>query len=190
MKAKSNFSKLNDEELIVRFVAGEDKCFTELYNRHRTKLLTTILLVVKEKELAEDLLQEGWMKIVKVLKAKEYKEDGKFLPFANRIMRNLSIDYWRKHSTKNYTSRFSEMLNPENLFSVKTNAETEWMSAETCSEVSLAIDELPKLQKEVIYLRHFEEMSFKEIAEKTEVPINTALGRMRYAINNLKKRLS
>ncbi len=179
---QTKYKNLSDEELIKKFLEGHTSFFNALINRYRNKWHYVIYLVVKDKELAEDLLQDAIIKIYNAFSENSYKEHQKFSSWAGRVCKNLAIDYLRSQKIcvqdfENYveikdysTSRLESLINEENQKMLRN-----------------AINLLPPSQREVVFLRYFEDLSFKEIAEKNEISINTALGRMRYAIINLQK---
>lgn len=177
-----------DKELIDRYVNGNEDCLRMLINRHKSQIYTSIYLLVKDEYLAEDIFQETFLKVVNTLKKGKYQEQGKFVPWVMRIARNLVIDHFRKSNklpviTDQEGYNFLENLDVEE----GTNREEEMVTDESQEQVRSLIQRLPEKQKEVLIMRHYANLSFKEIAEITGVSINTALGRMRYALNNLKK---
>jgi len=182
--------KIGDSELITQYKAGNEKAFEELTQRHKNKIYTTILLIVKDSEIAEDLLQETFIKAIKTIKSGRYNEEGKFLPWISRIAHNMAIDYFRKQ--KRYPTIVME--DGSNVFNTLDFAEDSFESrqikSETHAKLRELIQNLPDAQREVLMMRHYMQMSFQEIAEITGVSINTALGRMRYALINLRKQLS
>ncbi|MEX0968217.1 MAG: sigma-70 family RNA polymerase sigma factor [Bacteroidia bacterium] len=177
----------SDEQLIQQYIDGHETSLKLLINRHQTKLFSSIYLLVKDRCLAEDIFQDTFVKVIKTLKKGNYQEQGKFLPWVMRIARNLVIDYYRK------TSKMPSVTDPDgfDIFSVikiaEENREDEMIREQSHGRLRLLIQQLPDEQKEVLILRHYAEMPFREIAELTGVSINTALGRMRYALNNLRK---
>ncbi len=176
-----------DQELVHQYLNGREQAFAELLQRHKTRVYTAIYMFVRDKYLAEDLFQETFIKAVKKLNAGLYTDEGKFLPWVLRIANNLCIDYYRK------TKRSPKVTNPEgyDIFSIlpfhETGAQEAIIRNEDSRTVRALIDKLPPDQKEVLILRHYADYSFKEIAELTGVSINTALGRMRYAILNMRR---
>jgi len=178
--------KITDSQLVEHFLDGNDACFETLLNRHKDKIFTTIIMIVKDSYLAEDIFQETFIKIVKMLRSGKYADDGRFAQYAVRIARNMAIDYFRR--TKN-----RPMINGEtgesilDSMSFADNQQKEMEKSEATSTIRKLVDELPDDQKEVLLLRHYGDMSFKEIADLTKVPLNTALGRMRYALINMRK---
>lgn len=181
-------TKLTDYELVNRFVNGEQSSFEILVKRHKDKVYTYILLMVKNEHLAHDIFQDTFIKVVKSLKSGKYQENGKFISWVVRIAHNLIIDHFRKEKQmKTYSNDEYEMdIFNSSKFSDKT-VEEDLINDQIMSDVRALVEFLPDEQKEVIVLRHFMGLSFKEIAEQTDVSINTALGRMRYALINLRK---
>lgn len=179
--------KISDQSLVKQYVQGNEACLEMLINRHKERIFTTIILIVKDTYIAEDIFQETFIKIIKNLKKKKYNEEGKFLPWATRIARNMAIDHFRK------TKRMPTVTDSagEDVFRTlkisEENIEERTIRKEKESRVRLLIDQLPPEQRQVLILRHYGDLSFKEIAEMTDVSINTALGRMRYALNNMRK---
>jgi RNA polymerase sigma factor (sigma-70 family) len=179
--------KISDQQLVKQYVEGNVACLEMLIERHKERLFTTIYLIVKDTYIAEDLFQETFIKIIRNLKRKKYNEEGKFLPWAMRIARNMAIDYFRKKK-RMPTVTGSEGEDVFRTLKISTeNREQEIIRTEKEDQVRYFIDKLPPEQREVLILRHYGELSFKEIAAMTDVSINTALGRMRYALNNLRK---
>ncbi|MFN3403218.1 MAG: RNA polymerase sigma factor [Cytophagaceae bacterium] len=180
---------LSDAKLVSLYINGDEDAFAQLLKRHKTKVYTTIYLIVKDQYVAEDLLQEAFIKAIRKLKSGEYNEEGKFLPWIVRIAHNLAIDYFRKE--KRYPTIIME--DGSNIFNSLDFSEDSMESVkikdETHAILRDLIQTLPEPQKEVLLMRHYGEMSFQEIAEATGVSINTALGRMRYALINLRKKL-
>jgi RNA polymerase sigma-70 factor (ECF subfamily) len=161
-----------------------------LLKRHKDRLFTTIILIVKDSYIAEDIFQETFIKIIKNLKAGKYNEEGKFLPWAARIARNMAIDYFRK-TKRMPTITDSSGQDVFRTIKIKTeNREQQIIRSEKESLVRAAIDKLPPEQRQVLILRHYGDLSFKEIAKMTDISINTALGRMRYAITNMRKAMA
>lgn len=179
--------KISDQALVKQYVQGNEACLEMLINRHKDRIFTTILLIVKDRYIAEDLFQETFIKIIRNLKRKKYNEEGKFLPWAIRIARNMAIDYFRKTKRMPMVSD----SNGDDVFRTlrihEENAEERIVRNEKENRVRQLIDQLPPEQRQVLILRHYGDLSFKEIAAMTDVSINTALGRMRYALNNMRK---
>ena len=179
---------LSDYSLVQQFIEGDTRSIEILVNRHKNRVFSYILLIVKNQELAEDIFQETFIKVIKSLKRGKYVENGKFVSWVLRISHNLIIDHFRKEKLKATISNDScevDIFNSQK-FSEST-IEDDMVSKQIFSEVKDLIKELPEDQQQVIYMRHYMDMSFKEIAEQTDVSINTALGRMRYALINLRK---
>jgi len=183
------YTDMKDQELINLFIAeGDDNCIKTLFERHKSKVFTYIMLNVKDRELAEDIFQETFIKVIKSLRKGRYMEKGIFLSWVVRISHNLIIDHYRREKHLKITSSDqseADLFNSKKF--AESNIEDRLVQNRIEFEVRQLINELPDDQKEVILLRHYGEMSFKEIAEQTGVSINTALGRMRYALINLRK---
>ena len=179
--------KKTDHELIHQFRDGDLYALEALIVRHKDKLYTSILFLVKDKYLAEDIFQDVLIKIIDTIRGGRYTEEGKFLPWAMRIAHNLCVDHFRK------VKRTPTIRNGEDndIFEVlnfsEDSAETKMMKRQSHDRVREMLQRLPEDQREVIILRHFADMSFKEIAAATDCSINTALGRMRYGLINLRK---
>ncbi|MGB0523018.1 MAG: RNA polymerase sigma factor [Flammeovirgaceae bacterium] len=182
--------KVSDCDLIKQYINGNDAAFETLVNRHKNKIFTTIYLIVKDQYVAEDLLQETFIKAIRTIKAGRYNEEGKFLPWISRIAHNMAIDYFRK--AKRYPTIIME--DGSSVFNTLEFAEEPYemvqIKQETHAKLREMIQTLPEPQREVLMMRHYMQMSFQEIAETTGVSINTALGRMRYALINLRKRMN
>lgn len=179
--------KISDQSLVKQYVQGNEACLAMLINRHKDRIFTTIHLIVKDTYIAEDLFQETFIKIIRNLKRGKYNEEGKFLPWAIRIARNMAIDYFRKMKRMpTITGSDGDDVFRKIKLAVD-NKEEQIIRTEKESMVRSFIDKLPPEQRQVLILRHYGDLSFKEIAEMTGVSINTALGRMRYALNNMRK---
>jgi len=177
-----------DDSLLVRdYISGDEKALEILINRHNQRISSFIYSKVLDRDITEDIFQDTFIKVIKTLKKGTYSEEGKFLPWVMRIAHNLIIDHFRKNKRM---PKF-EGSDDFNIFSVigddKLNAEKQLIKDQIDSDLGLLIDELPDDQKEVLLMRIYKDMSFKEISENTGVSINTALGRMRYALINLRK---
>lgn len=179
----------DDSVLITLYRNGNEAAFNLLVDRYHSKVYTTIFLIVKDQDVAEDLLQDVFVKVLHTLNSDKYNEEGKFQPWVMRIAHNLAIDYFRK--AKRYPTILLE--DGSNLFNslnfAEDSSEEQRIKEETLAYVRNLIDELPEAQKEVVIMRHYLDMSFQEIAEQTGVSINTALGRMRYALNHIRKKM-
>ncbi len=180
-------TKTSDQELIRLFISGDHNALETLINRHQRKLFSYILLIVKDKHLAEDVFQDTFIKIINTLRAGAYNEEGKFLPWAMRIAHNLIIDFFRKSKRMPFRENSEEYDLFDTLKVYDETIEDKIIIAQIHDDVKKLIEHLPVEQKEVLKMRHYDEMSFKEIAQQTDVSINTALGRMRYALINLRK---
>jgi len=178
-----------DQHLINLYLKGNEKSLSILITRYKSKIYTSIYLLVKDEYLAEDIFQDTFIKVINTLRAGKYNEEGKFLPWVLCIGHNLVIDHFRKEK------RSPTIVNSEgfDIFDVlgihDENMEEKMIKEQTYTDLKSLIHLLPDEQKEVLIMRHYGELSFKEIAELTDVSINTALGRMRYALNNLRKML-
>jgi RNA polymerase sigma-70 factor (ECF subfamily) len=177
----------SDQELIRQFIAGDHSSLELLISRHQRKIFSYILLVVKDKHLAEDVFQDTFIKVINTLRSGAYNEEGKFLPWVMRIAHNLIIDYFRKSKRMPTVENSEEYDLFETLNLFEDTIEDKLIIAQIHQDVKHLVEFLPEEQKEVLKMRHYMDMSFKEIAEKTDVSINTALGRMRYALINLRK---
>ena len=178
---------LSDNQLVTQYISGEESSLAILLERHKSRIYTTIYMFVHDKYLAEDIFQDTFIKIIDSLRAGKYREEGKFLPWALRIAHNLCIDYFRKIKRK------PSIVTDDgfDIFDIikvnEDNAEETLIKDQSKKKVRDLLNQLPKEQKEVVILRHYADMSFKEISKMTGVSINTALGRMRYALINLRK---
>ena len=185
-----NISQRNDSELVSLYIAGDEKAFEILVNRHKNRVFTSIMLIVKDTDVAQDLLQDSFIKAIHTMKGGRYNEEGKFSSWISRIAHNLAIDYFRKEK-RNPTTQLEDNIKAFNsLTYAEDSAEALQIREETFARLKAMIDLLPENQKEVLIMRHYADMSFQEIAEATGVSINTALGRMRYALINLRKKMS
>ncbi len=181
-------SVVNDQDLVQAYIKGDQSAIEILINRHRSKVYTYILLTIKNQPLAEDLFQETFIKVIQSLRGGKYRDNGRFLSWVIRIAHNLIIDHFRKEKQMNSVSNDdsevdlfnSKKLSDENIEELIVNSQIK-------AEIRSLINELPDDQREVVLLRHYGDLSFKEIADQTDVSINTALGRMRYALINLRK---
>ena len=180
-------NKILDSTLVKRYINGEEACLEVLIKRHQQRLYSFIFSKVQDRNVTEDIFQDAFIKVIRTLKKGNYNEEGKFLPWVMRITHNLIIDHFRRVNrmpTFNSTDDFD-------IFSVlgddKLNAENQLIKDQILNDVKELVKELPEEQKEVLIMRIYKDMSFKEISENTGVSINTALGRMRYALINLRK---
>jgi RNA polymerase sigma factor (sigma-70 family) len=184
MNTQNNFT---DQDLVKRFAAGNSSAIEELISRYKDRIYTSIYYLVKDKYLAEDLFQDVFIKIIDTIRLGKYTDEGKFLPWALRIAHNLCVDHFRKvkRTPTIRTSDGSDIFDVLNF--QEESAEVAVMQRQTYDRVRKMIDMLPEEQKEVIILRHYADLSFKEIADLTKCSINTALGRMRYGLINLRR---
>lgn len=183
----SNMTPLSDKELIQSYLGGNEKSFEILLNRHREKIYTSIYLFVKDRDQADDIFQEVFIKIIKTLRKGKYNHEGKFLQWAMRISYNLCVDHFRRAKRRTKVSPTETFDIFDVLEHKDDNMEQKIMKSQTHNKVRKLVDMLPDEQREVVILRHYADMSFKEIAALTNVSINTALGRMRYALINIRK---
>ncbi len=179
---------LSDKELVERYKNGNVASFELLMERHQNKVFSYILMLVKDRQLADDIFQDTFLKIIRTIKAGAYKEEGKFIQFAMRIAHNLVIDHFRKSNRLPMADTASnEYSIIDNLKYTDRSVEDEMIEEQVYGDLRKMIELLPEEQKEVLNMRMYADMSFKEIADATNVSINTALGRMRYALINLRK---
>jgi len=178
---------ISDQDLIGRYLAGHESALEVLIRRHKNRVFAYILMVVKDKELAEDLFQDTFIKVINTFISGTYKEEGKFIQWVMRIAHNLIIDYFRKSKRIPTVENSDEYDIFEKVRVPVESIEEQMITEQIHQDVKKLIDYLPREQKEVLVMRHYGEMSFKDIAEVTNVSINTALGRMRYALINLRK---
>lgn len=179
---------LTDEQLVSLYAQGENSAFDVLLQRHQNRIFSYILNIVKNKDLADDLFQETFVKVIVTINQGRYTENGKFPAWITRIAHNLIIDYYRQEKSQSQLSCDNEEIDILNRkeFSEET-IEDSIVRSQILSDVKRLVKALPDLQREVLEMRYYMDMSFKEIAEATGVSINTALGRMRYAILNLRR---
>jgi RNA polymerase sigma factor (sigma-70 family) len=176
-----------DNELVSRFIKGDDSALQSLIVRHEKKIYTSIYLLVKDRDLANDIFQDTFIKVINTLRSGNYNEEGKFLSWVLRIGHNLVIDYFRSLKRMPMVHDTEEFSIFDTLPLLDENVEDKLIAEQIHTQVRNLIEELPLDQREVVIMRHFGNMSFKEIAECTNVSINTSLGRMRYALINLRK---
>ena len=180
-------SKLSDREIISLYINGKESALNIIINRHRSRILGYILSKVRDKDTAEDIFQDVFIKIINSLKKGKYNEEGKFIVWAMTVTHNLIMDFFRKKKK----NRFLKPTDEFDIFDVisdhSLNSEESLIKSQVIDDLNILINELPETQKEVLKLRYFSNMSFKEIADKCDISINTALGRMRYALINIRK---
>jgi RNA polymerase sigma factor (sigma-70 family) len=186
-------SHQTDEQLIRGYLNGNDNCFEQLLNRHKNKIFTYIVLTVKQRDMAEDIFQDVFLKVINTMNKGSYKEEGKFLPWVMRIAHNMVMDYFRLGKRMQFIDHPDEGDEQEELEVFRLlecgdkNAEEKMVSEEAAKEIRTMINRLRDEQKEVVLMRHYGKMSFKEIAAITNVNLNTCLGRMRYAVKSLRE---
>jgi len=179
---------IEDHVLVKQFIAGDQGSLELLISRHKKRVYTYILLIVKNSQLAEDIFQDTFIKVIKSLRKGKYQDKGKFVSWVLRIAHNLVIDYYRKQKYQNTVSNDDsdyDLLNSRSL--AEENIEDVMVHDQIMQNVKLLVEHLPEDQRNVVYLRHYCGLSFKEIADQTGVSINTALGRMRYALINMRR---
>lgn len=183
--------RLDDRELVSLYINGNEKAFEHLLMRHKDKIYRFIYLKVKDRALTDDLFQETFVKVINTLKMGAYNEEGKFLPWAMRIAHNLVIDHFRRTSKVRMISESSSQRDDFNIFSILSSdektVEQKWTYEELENQMVELIEYLPESQKGILKMRLYQDLSFKDIAEMEDISINTALGRMRYALMNLRK---
>jgi RNA polymerase sigma-70 factor (ECF subfamily) len=182
-----NTKSLSDAQLVCNYISGDESALSTLINRHQSRLYGFIFSKIQDRDAANDVFQDTFIKVIRTLKRGNYNEQGKFLPWVMRISHNLIIDYFRKNSrmpkfkSKNEFDIFS-IISDDSL-----NIENKMFDSQIENHIRILLDELPDEQRSVIKMRIYQDMSFKEISESTGVSINTALGRMRYGLINLRK---
>lgn len=177
----------SDKDLICQFLSGEESALNQLIQRYKSKVYTSIIILVKDKSLADDIFQDTYIKVIKTLRAGNYNEEGKFLPWVIRIAHNLVIDHFRREKRVQMVRDTDEYSVFNTLPFFDENVEEKLIKEQVYKDVRKLVEELPFEQKEVLIMRHYAKMSFKDIAEVTDVSINTSLGRMRYALINMRK---
>jgi RNA polymerase sigma-70 factor (ECF subfamily) len=178
---------LNDNDLVVIYQNGNEQALEELLHRHKRKIFAYIKMQIKDKALAEDFFQDTFIKVINTLKTGNYNEEGKFLPWVMRIAHNLIIDFFRKQKKMQTLSGGNEYDIFETLNLTEINVQDKLMISQIHSDLRNLIKFLPDEQREIVILRMYADKSFKEISEEKNISINTCLGRMRYAILNLRK---
>ncbi len=184
-----NLNKMADEELALSYIEGDNRAFDLLLSRNQSKLFSYILFVVRDRDIANDVFQETFVKIITRLQQGKYSPTGKFAAWTMRIAHNVIMDWYRAQKADKIVEapRENDLSNIGGADVQIGNIENEFVSSQTLSDIKNLMNHLPAPQREVVFMRYYQEMSFKEIAETTGVSINTSLGRMRYAILNLRR---
>lgn len=184
-----NLNKMADEELALSYIEGDNRAFDLLLSRNQSKLFSYILFVVRDRDIANDVFQETFVKIITRLQQGKYSPTGKFAAWTMRIAHNVIMDWYRAQKADKIVEapRENDLSNIGGVDVQIGNIENEFVSSQTLSDIKKLMNHLPAPQREVVFMRYYQEMSFKEIAETTGVSINTSLGRMRYAILNLRR---
>ena len=188
-RSMSTLKEMSDEQLALLYADGNNRAFDELLYRIQDKLFTYIICMVKDEELANDLFQETFVKVIVKLRNGLYKDSGKFAYWVNRIAHNVVIDHYREQKNLRIieTPKTQNLQNLKSASILESDREHSMVNEQVMEDVKRLMDALPATQREVVWMRYFEEMSFKEIAQATGVSINTSLGRMRYALINMRK---
>ena len=184
-----NFEGVSDEQLALLYVQGNNRAFDELLSRTQSKLFTYIMFVVRDHDVADDIFQETFVKAITKLQQGQYTDSGKFQFWISRIAHNCIMDWYRQQQS-NHITEVNEDNNLQNLKSASVMdicKETEMVNEQVLIDIKRMVDQLPAAQREVVYMRYYQQLSFKEIADLTGVSINTSLGRMRYALINLRR---
>ena len=185
----STLKTMSDEELALAYIDGNNRAFDELLTRNQEKIFTYIMYVVKDEDLANDLFQETFLKVITKLQNHQYADSGKFVWWLTRIAHSVIIDYYRAQKSDKVVDapRENDLSNLRSDNVMDGNRENELSNAQVLKDVKRLMDALPEAQRDVVYMRFYQELSFKEIAKLTNVSINTSLGRMRYALINLRR---
>ena len=178
---------LPDAVLVKNYISGDESALASLIERHQSKIYGFIYSKINDRDLSDDIFQDTFIKVIKTLKTQSYNEEGKFLPWVMRIAHNLVVDHFRKAKKMPYQRETEEYSIFNYMTDNSLNIEGQIISEQVESDLAKLLDELPADQKEVLVMRMYQDLSFKEIADLTGVSINTALGRMRYALLNLRK---
>ena len=183
------FKGMTDEELALLYVGGNNRAFDELLSRTQTKLFTYIMFVVRDHDLADDIFQETFVKVITKLHEGKYTDSGKFSFWLTRIAHNVIMDWYRLHKSEHIIEPTgdNDLSNLRGASVLDTFRETEMVNEQVLIDIKRMVDQLPAAQREVVYMRYYQQLSFKEISELTGVSINTSLGRMRYALINLRR---
>ena len=182
---------MEDRELISLYIQGNENAFKTLLMRHKNKIYRFIQIKLNDRDLAEDIFQETFIKVINTFKLGSYNEEGKFLPWAMRIAHNLIIDHFRRTNKVSFVSESSSLKADFNIFSTlkleDENIEDQITRTELENQMVDLVEYLPEMQRDILKMRLFQDLSFQDIADKEDISINTALGRMRYALINLRK---
>jgi len=178
---------LPDAVLVKNYISGDESALASLIERHQSKIYGFIYSKINDRDLSDDIFQDTFIKVIKTLKSQSYNEEGKFLPWVMRIAHNLVVDHYRKAKKMPYQRETDEYSIFNYMTDNSLNIEGQIISEQVEMDLTKLLDELPQDQKEVLIMRMYQDLSFKEIADLTGVSINTALGRMRYALLNLRK---
>ena len=185
----STIKSMTDEQLALAYIDGNNKAFDELLSRNQDKVFTYIMCIVKNEDLANDLFQETFLKVISKLQNRQYSDTGKLYYWITRIAHNVIIDYYRRQKNDKIVDgpKENDLSVIKSTDVLDINRETEMTNNQTLKDLIFLMNQLPEQQRSVVYMRYFQNLSFKEIAEETNVSINTSLGRMRYALMNMRK---
>ena len=185
----STLESMTDEELALSYMNGNNRAFDELLSRSQDKIFNYIMYVVKDEDLANDLFQETYLKVITKMQNGRYTDTGKFFWWLTRVAHNVIIDYYRAQKSNRIVepTKDNDLSNLNSNSVMDSNRESELANEQVLRDVKKLMEALPESQREVVFMRYYQELSFKEIAEMTGVSINTSLGRMRYALMNLRK---
>lgn len=185
----NTLESMTDEQLALAYIDGNNRAFDELLSRSQDKVFTYIMYVVKDEDLANDLFQETFLKVITKMQNGRYADSGKFIWWVTRIAHNVIIDYYRAQKSNKIVEqgKDNDLSNLNSASVLDGSRESELANEQVLRDVKRLMDALPESQRQVVFMRYFQELSFKEIAEQTNVSINTSLGRMRYALINLRK---
>ena len=185
----STLESMTDEELALSYINGNNQAFDELLSRSQDKIFNYIMYIVKDEELSNDLFQETFLKAITKMRSGRYTDTGKFFWWLTRVAHNVIIDYYRAQKSSKIVepTKDNDLSNLSSNSLMDSNRESELANEQVLRDVKKLVEALPESQREVVIMRYFQELSFKEIAEMTGVSINTSLGRMRYALMNLRK---
>ena len=185
----STLESMTDEELALSYINGNNQAFDKLLSRSQDKIFNYIMYIVKDEDLANDLFQETYLKVITKMQNGRYTDTGKFFWWLTRVAHNVIIDYYRAQKSNRIVepTKDNDLSNLNSNLVMDSNRESEMANAQVLRDVKKLMEALPEQQREVVFMRYYQELSFKEIAEITGVSINTSLGRMRYALINLRK---